>query len=213
MEKELIFPRNAQAAAPMEKYLKQQFVFCGVPKPLRAQLEKPYLKASRTWSFTELYRIITTNYAKATREYQYYSIDLALENIKRLSASELSQLLPLIGEKSWWETVDSWRKVFGEFLKLHPESLTELFYWFYGHEDFWYRRIAINLQLQQKTQTDVRLLEKAILADRTTDEFFIQKAIGWSLREYSKTDPDWVRQFIAAHELSKLAVREASKYL
>ena len=57
------------------------------------------------------------------------------------------------------------------------------------------------------------MLAQAIEYDRTTPEFFIQKAIGWALRTYSKTDAAWVRDFIATHELSKLAVREGSKYL
>ncbi|WP_301405564.1 DNA alkylation repair protein, partial [Enterococcus entomosocium] len=79
-------------------------------------------------------------------------------------------------------------------------------------EDFWLRRIAITLQLGFKEQTDVALLERAIHADRSTKEFFIQKAIGWALRDYSKTNPLWVKEQLTK-ELSKLATREASKYL
>ena len=45
------------------------------------------------------------------------------------------------------------------------------------------------------------------------NEFFIRKAIGWSLREYSKYDPDWVREIIDIENLEGLAKREASKYI
>ena len=46
-------------------------------------------------------------------------------------------------------------------------------------------------------------------------EFFINKAIGWALRDYSKSNPQWVRRFIEQHRsrMAKLSVREASKYL
>nr|WP_242836652.1 DNA alkylation repair protein [Ruminococcus flavefaciens] len=48
-----------------------------------------------------------------------------------------------------------------------------------------------------------------------TDEFFINKAIGWALREYSKTAPAWVKSFIERNKsaLSSLSLKEASKYI
>ena len=79
--------------------------------------------------------------------------------------------------------------------KLHQE-VEAVFKLFEGQEDFWLRRIAITLQLGFKEQTDVALLERAIDADRSTKEFFIQKAIGWALRDYSKTNPLWVKRTI-----------------
>ena len=91
--------------------------------------------------------------------------------------------------------------------------MPRLFDAFFGEKDFWHRRIAINLQLLYKDRTDTELLKKAIIYDKTTDEFFIQKAIGWSLRQHSKTDPQWVQELITTMELSPLAVREGSKYL
>lgn len=207
------FPYDQEKAQPMAKYMKNLFPFCGQPKPERVRLSKDYLKASQSLPLSEVLELIRLNYAKAEREYQYLAIDLAEKNIKRMTLTDLKQLLSYIGEKSWWDSVDRWRIVLGLWLKQHPESLTEVYSWFYNHPNFWYRRIAINLQLMSKNQTNLELLEKAILTDSDTDEFFIQKAIGWSLREYSKTDPEWVRRFIEEHQLSKLAVKEGSKYL
>ncbi|AVK63170.1 hypothetical protein C5Z26_03085 [Lactobacillus sp. CBA3606] len=79
--------------------------------------------------------------------------------------------------------------------------------------DFWLRRVGIILQLGRRQMTDQAYLTTAILTNRTDDEFFIQKAIGRALRDYSKTNPAWVTQFIASHVLSPLAMREGSKYL
>ena len=81
--------------------------------------------------------------------------------------------------------------------------------------NFWVRRIAIDHQLGRKERTDRQLLEAIIVNNFGSDEFFINKAIGWSLREYSKTDPDWVRAFLEKYgpQMSKLSVREAGKYV
>ncbi|KAF1297852.1 6-O-methylguanine DNA methyltransferase [Enterococcus sp. JM4C] len=209
----LIFPNQPEQAAPMKKYMKNHFPFAGVPKPQRAQLEKVYLKESLAWLLPELLLVIQENYHKEAREYQYYAIDLALKNVRRLSLDFMKALLPLLGEKSWWDSIDAWRKVYSEWVKLHPDELHTVYNWFYGHENFWYRRMALNLQLQHKEQVNLDLLKKAIIYDKYTDEFFIQKAIGWALREYSKTDATWVIEFLAAETLSPLAKREASKYL
>jgi 3-methyladenine DNA glycosylase AlkD len=210
---ELIFPLNPENAQAMAKYMRNRFPFLGVAKPERAQLEKPYLKVSQTWPLEQVLQTIETNYQKSAREYQYYAIDLALKNVKRLQFADLVRLLPLFGQHSWWDSVDAWRKVYSDWVKLHPEDLSLVHALFFNHQNFWYRRVAITLQLGFKHQTDCKLLSASLLADRTTAEFFIQKAIGWSLRDYSKTNPAWVTTFLAEHELSPLATREAQKYL
>ena len=82
-------------------------------------------------------------------------------------------------------------------------------------EDFWVRRIAIDHQLLRKEKTNTMLLERIIVNNLGSDEFFINKAIGWSLRDYSKTDPEWVRAFLEKYgkEMDKLSIREAGKYI
>ena len=81
-------------------------------------------------------------------------------------------------------------------------------------EDFWVRRIAIDHQLCRKERTNTELLEKILVNNFGSSEFFINKAIGWSLRDYSKTNQDWVRNFVETHKdkMDKLSIREASKY-
>ncbi|MBX8937522.1 DNA alkylation repair protein [Enterococcus gilvus] len=209
----LIFPQQPELAEPMARYMKNLFPFCGVKKPQRALLERPFLKESLTLPLPELIQEIFRNYHKDEREYQYYAIDLAQKNIQRFSLADLAELLPLLAEKSWWDSIDAWRKVFATWVLAHPTELKQVYAFFYQHENFWYRRIAINLQLLFKEQTDPALLAQAILADVTTEEFFIQKAIGWALRDYSKVNPDWVKNFMQQHSLSKLALREGSKYI
>ena len=204
-------PENAQE---MAAYMKNHFPFLGVAAPERKKLERPLLMESKNWDWSTLQQIIQFYYGQPEREYHYVAIDLAERNKKRLTADQLNELLYLVAQKQWWDSIDAWRKVYGDWCFAHQETLPEVFSWFYGHEDFWFRRMGINLQLKFKDQTNTQLLQQGIEADLATNEFFIQKAIGWSLREYSKTDENWVREFIESHqELSPLAFREGSKYL
>ncbi|MGX7245595.1 DNA alkylation repair protein [Enterococcus quebecensis] len=210
---EIIFPKNEEKAEQMAAYMKNLFPFAGVAAPERAVLEKELLKSSKKMSFEELFDLVVFYYNKPEREYQYVAIDLATVNVKAFSFEEVLRFKPFVIEKAWWDSVDSWRKFFGLWGFHHLDEMPQLFEAFFGEEDFWHRRIAINLQLLYKEKTNTVLLKKAIIYDKTTDEFFIQKAIGWSLRQYSKTDPDWVQMLIKMTDLSPLAVREGSKYL
>ncbi|WP_207695224.1 hypothetical protein DOK67_0001235 [Enterococcus sp. DIV0212c] len=209
----VVFPKNEEKAEQMAAYMKNLFPFAGVAAPERAVVEKELLKASKKLPFDVLFELVDFYYHKPEREYQYLAIDLATVNVKRFSFEEMLRFKPFVIEKAWWDSVDAWRKFFGLWGHDHLDEMPQLFEAFFGEEDFWHRRIAINLQLLYKEKTNLVLLKKAIIYDKTTDEFFIQKAIGWSLRQYSKTDSKWVQKLIKETELSRLAVREGSKYL
>ncbi|GAA3600655.1 DNA alkylation repair protein [Secundilactobacillus similis] len=207
------FQGNSANIEPMGAYMRNQFPFLGVKSPDRKLQSRPLLKQSTHQSTQLVLEWVAEFYGRREREYQYLAIDLAVHVAKRLSLQELHSLTPYVSQKAWWDSVDAWRKVFDVYLKAHPEDKLTVFEWFYGHPDFWQRRISITLQLLEKETLDTELLTRAIEADQTTDEFFIQKAIGWALRSYGKFAPDWVRRFLATHELSALAAREAGKYL
>lgn len=197
----------------MAAYMKNQFVFAGVQATERNLLSRTLLKESQKMQPEELFSIITFYYEKEEREYQYLGIELAIQNVKKMTLEEVLRFKPFVTNKAWWDSVDAWRKFFGLWCDTHFSEMPLVFFAFYGAENFWDRRVALNLQLMFKERTNTELLEKAINYDLDTAEFFIQKAIGWSLRQYSKTNPKWVRQFIETNELSQLAVREGSKYL
>jgi 3-methyladenine DNA glycosylase AlkD len=117
-------------------------------------------------------------------------------------------------DKSWWDTIDGLDRIVGAIALAFPQVNQILLQWSLD-PNFWLRRIAIDHQLGRKAQTDTALLEQIILNNFGQTEFFINKAIGWSLREYSKTNPAWVRAFVERHrqDLAPLSVREASKYI
>jgi 3-methyladenine DNA glycosylase AlkD len=133
---------------------------------------------------------------------------------EKLATSDVPNLRRIAVTKSWRDTIDSLDRVVGHIALVYPEVHDVLLAWS-ADDNIRLRLIAIDHQISRKERADTALLERVILNNLGQKEFFINKAIGWSLHEYSKTDPSWVRDFIARNgsELSPLSVREASKYL
>lgn len=198
---------------PMENYMKNRYPFVGVKSPDRKKQSKELITESKLYSLDQLFQTINYLYQKEEREYQNVAIDMCEANVNRLSFEELQNYSQFIQLKSWWDTVDAWRKIYGLHIKRVPEEKEKMFYYFYQHENMWMRRVSITLQLMEKEKTNVELLEKAIMYDRYTDEFFIQKAIGWSLRQYSKVNPNWVVAFTSEKDLLPFAKKEALKQI
>ena len=147
------------------------------------------------------------------KEFQYLG-DYLIREKKKLQKDDINFIKNLITKKPWWDTVDLIAShLVGEICKKYPELVDEyILKWSQG-EDMWLRRTAILFQLKYKENTNTKVLEKVILDNNEDKEFFIEKAIGWALREYSKTNKEWVKNFIATNKLSNLSIREASKYL
>ena len=118
----------------------------------------------------------------------------------------------MIVKNSWWDSTDVLDNLVAELVSCFPELKSIILEWS-DSDNIWLKRTAIDYQLKYKEKTDRDILSKVISDNCNTNEFFIDKAIGWALREYSKTDKEWVREFITEHKLSKLSIREASKYL
>lgn len=203
-----IYPEN-QAA--MKKYMQSQFEFNGVKAPERHLIERQLWQSVKQLPPAEIMQFIEALYARPTREYQYVAIEMARRSVRWWQPADMEQLLTLVLEKVWWDSIDAWRKVFGEYIRWHPQQFDWVAQHFKGAESFWLRRLAITLQLSFYEKTNVAFLEEVILADIDTDEFFIQKAIGWALRNYSKKNPEWVMTFVEEHDLTIFAQREALK--
>ena len=203
---------DSETAAGMAAYMKNQFAFLGLQKPRRAALSRSFLvqkkkEAAVDWDF------ICRCFEMPEREFQYIAVDYLIAVKGRLQADDLGHLETLIITKSWWDTVDLLAGVAGDIIMRHDETKDEFAAKWMQSDNLWLRRVSILFQLKYKEKTDTAFLSRAILKSGDTKEFFLNKAIGWALREYSKTDAEWVRRFISAHSLSALSVREASKYL
>jgi len=204
--------RNEENAVPMAKYMKNQFPFLGLKKPDRTALSKGFLNEKKKdkeidWDF------IFRCYELPEREFQYLAIDYMSKVANLFQPDDMKRIEKLITTKSWWDTVDAISPIVGHIAMKYPEIKETILTKWMESDNIWLKRVSILFQLKYKDKTDTEFLKKAILKNANTNEFFINKAIGWALREYSKTNKEWVRSFIENNKLSKLSVREGSKYI
>ncbi|MEZ7615505.1 DNA alkylation repair protein [Streptococcus sp. 27098_8_73] len=203
---------NPDDAVAMKAYMKNKFEFLGIKTPARRKLAKIFFKQQTDsvidWDF------INEAWNNPYRELQYAALDYLEIRKKLLTPSDLPRLKKLAQTKSWWDTIDFLDRLVGSIIARFPETKEIILSWSCD-QDFWLRRLAIDHQLLRKEDTDTELLEKILVNNLGQTEFFINKAIGWALRDYSKTNPDWVRDFIERHqaEMAALSIREGSKYL
>ncbi|KOP71734.1 DNA alkylation repair protein [Bacillus sp. FJAT-21945] len=206
--------RDQEKAIPMQNYMKNHFPFLGIKTTERRSLVKQFFEESGILKNDFQADFILALWKKDEREYQYAALDYIERSMKKLEKRHLPFLEQLITSKSWWDTVDVLApKPVGSIASEHPEVIEErIENWAYG-DHLWLRRSAILFQLKYKARTDEELLYRYIVQNKESKEFFIQKAIGWALREYSKTNPASVRAFIESTALPNLSVREGSKYI
>ncbi|MCL1877133.1 DNA alkylation repair protein [Candidatus Saccharibacteria bacterium] len=203
--------RDTQNAIKMSAYMRDQFKFYGISSAARKNLYKDFLKKvklSKTidWEFLE--KCWSSDY----REFQYLALDYLMAMQKFLTYDDIEKLAGFAKSKQWWDTIDSLDSIFGQ-IGLTDQRVDDLMLKWSTDPDFWFRRIAIDHQLSRREKTDKELLAQIIKNNLGDKEFFINKAIGWSLREFSKTDANWVRKFVAENrsKMANLSVREALK--
>ncbi|MGG0719010.1 DNA alkylation repair protein [Robertmurraya massiliosenegalensis] len=206
--------RNEEHAGPMEKYMRDQFPYLGIKTPERKVLLKEFFQTSGILNKPLQQDFILSLWEKDAREYQYAALFYLEKMVKKLQRSDLELLENLITTKSWWDTVDTIApKLVGYIATKYPEVIPDKIEQWAISDDIWLRRTAILFQLKYKERTNEELLSRYIKENAQEKEFFIRKAIGWALREYSKTNPQFVRHFIETTPLSNLSIREGSKYI
>ena len=205
--------QNEQQAAKMSAYMKDNFPFLGVPKPRVNEIIKPYMKAAAKADKVE-WKFVDLCWEKAYREAQYVGVEYIYAVQKKLVFDDIEMIKKLITTKSWWDISDGLDKVIGSLSLIYPCVNEKMLSWS-SYDNIWLRRVAIDYQQKLKEKTNTELLENIICNNFGTGEFFIDKAIGWSIRDYSKVNPEWVKGFLAKYEaqLSKLSIKEASRYL
>ncbi len=203
---------DEEQAVKMSAYMKDNFKFAGIPKPKLKELIKPFLKKTSKeqldWNF------VFDLWNEDFREAQYVALEYLQKHHKQLVISDIENLKRLIIEKSWWETVDTIDAFVGEIVLIDSSLKTTMLDWAKA-DNIWLRRVAIDFQQEYKEKTDTELLAKIIEFNLNSNEFFINKAIGWSLRDYSKINPVWVRDFVEKNRdnMSSLSIKEATKLL
>lgn len=204
---------NPAQAGPMKKYMRDQFHYLGIKSPQLRALFRQAINENGAPGFEELDRVIRELWELPEREYQYLAISLMERLEKKLPASAIQTLEYMILHKSWWDTVDNISHVVGVHFKRYPEVRQSYLTKWRGSDNFWLRRTAILFQLDYKEETDFDLLSEIIHENLGSREFFINKAIGWSLRQYARIDPKAVTRFVKSTPLHPLSRREAMKHL
>ena len=210
---------NAKEAQVMKKYMKNNFNFYGVRAPqCKAILKQHIQKTGLPNSMAHLSSVIQCAWQAECRELQYigmYIMDKS-QDVWQVGGQELQDIFEyMITNKSWWDTVDFissslihyWWKSDSDLL---DKSLAPAWS---KSENMWLNRTSIIYQLRRKNETNCDILEEHIMRHNHSNEFFLQKAIGWALREYAKIDSKWVQNFVATHDLKPLSKREALKQI
>ncbi|MCY1635532.1 DNA alkylation repair protein [Marinifilum sp. D737] len=203
---------NEANARKMSAYMKNHFPFLGLPKPQRVELSKDFLRKITKEKMID-WNLVNYLWELSEREFQYLALEYLAKLKKQLEKPDISNIEQLIVTKSWWDSVDVLAPLVGVLCKKYPELKTEVLDDWIISSNIWLKRVSILFQLKYKNDVDTEFLSKTIIANNLSNEFFVNKAIGWALRQYSKFNPDWVKEFISKYPLSPLSIREGSKYL
>lgn len=201
-------------AANMSAYLKNKFECLGVKAPIRNEIQSRWFNRLKGQEF-DPWDLAYNLWDRKEREFQYIAIDyLKKLPLKKYQKDDYLKFEELIVTKSWWETVDSLASSpVGKYFKAYSEMIDPVITRWRNSENMWLNRTTLIFQLKYKHELDFELLKGLIIQFMPVKEFFIQKAIGWSLRQHSKADPEAVKEFVKHIELSTVAKREAYKYI
>jgi len=205
---------DPSAAAPMKAYMRNQFEYLGIKTPQQRALLRVFIGEHGLPPLDELEGVLLALWALPEREFQYTALGLLGCFERQLPAKFINTIEMLLTTKSWWDTVDSLAThTVGIHFQRYPAVRAETLPRWRQSDYLWLRRTCILFQNKYKAETNFDLLKAIICENLGSNEFFINKAIGWALREYTRIDPDGVRTFVAETHLAPLSAREALKWL
>ena len=203
-------------AGPMAAYMKTKAPFYGVQKPERVEIFRQMIKIYKPNTHNEYIKAVDSLWILPHREEKYAAIEYAMAYPEFITLESLKTYEKMIRDGAWWDLVDGIAAhLVGGALKNNRETVRPILDRWINNKSMWLRRAAIISQIRHKDLTDPNQLFKFCKVQAHEDDFFIRKAIGWALREYSKTNPERVKEFILDNQgvLSSLSYREGSKHL
>lgn len=206
---------NEAVAKGMKAYMRGQFDYLGLSSPIRKTLSKPIVTELSKEPRTIVYALIKNLWNRPEREFHYLALDLYLKVAKKMMEEEDGVLLEwMICQHSWWDTIDFIApKLVRLYFDKFPNKRDEIIDRWIKSENIWLQRSSLLFQLKQKDEVDYAFMISTIERLTGSNEFFINKAIGWLLREHCKRIPEEIKAFIVSHQeqLSPLSVREGLK--
>lgn len=215
LEEALHSSGNEENALQMKAYMKGRFNYYGIKSPERRKLLQEGWKLYKLQNINECYEFVSVAWRKEEREWQYIALDILNKFKRHFQKNTISFAHDLITTKSWWDTVDGLASnVVGPCFVKFPDQRDLYINQWMDSGNMWLQRTCLIFQLKYKEKTDWKLMQKLILALQNDKEFFIRKASGWALRQYSKTNPQAVKTFIDENpQLPSLVIKEGSKYV
>lgn len=205
---------NPGDAAFMKKYMLNQFEYFGIRSAQQKEIRRRFFKEYGLPNKAIVPELIHRLWQQPEREFQYFGIDLTEKVYKKPDEDFIGGIEFMILNKSWWDTVD-WVASHhaGTYFRKFPEQIVPRTGSWMDTGNMWLQRTALLFQLKYKQNTDEKLMFEYIQRLKGSKEFFIRKAIGWALREYSKVSPESVKAFVESAALSGLSRREALKWI
>jgi len=201
----------------MYVYMRQKFDYYGIKTPLRRSISKPFLSAAKILTKSQMINLVDDLWHLPQREFHHLAMDIAIPRFKKQPEIKDIHFFEILAEtNSWWDTVDFIaNKLMGNYFLVYPEERKYYCDKWIKSGNIWMVRCAILFQLKYKDKTDINLLFEIIRQTWHTDEFFINKAIGWILRENSKHIPETIKEFVHNNKshLSELSRHEALRLI
>ena len=205
---------NAQIASEQKAYMRDQFEFFGIKATKRREIQKPFLVKEYLPPKEELSALVKNFWEQPEREFHLFAQELVFKYIKKFEKEDMAILEHMVTHKSWWDTVDYIAvHLMGNYFTKYPENRQSYVDKWLDSGHLWLQRCTLLFQLKYKDALDTALLAHAIKPLLGSKDFFINKAIGWVLREYSKTHPDWVEDYVMKTDLAPLSRKEALRII
>jgi 3-methyladenine DNA glycosylase AlkD len=205
---------DTEKAEQMSKYMKSRFPFFGIPSKKREEINKVHISKHGLPEYSQAESLAKNLFELPEREFHYFAIFMLSKLKRHWPENSIKLFEKLIITNSWWDSVDYMNNyLIAPYFKQFPHETEIITDKWSLSENIWLKRVSIIFQLLYKDDTDKELLAKHILDNTDSNEFFVQKAIGWALRQYSKFNKEWVLDFVENTELKPLSHREALKWL
>ncbi len=214
LEAEFAKGGNPDIARQQEAYLRNKFKCFGMKAPTRRAIQKPFLTKEYLPPKEDLEKIVKNLWSKPQREFHHFAQELTHKYQKQFEEKDIELFEYMVVHNSWWDTIDFIApKLIADYFKMYPHQREIQVEKWLASRNIWLQRCCILFQLNYKEELDTDFLEYVINSLLGSNEFFINKAIGWILRQYSRVDADWVMAFANKTELDPLSRREALRLM
>jgi 3-methyladenine DNA glycosylase AlkD len=203
-------------ASAMSNYMRNRFQFFGVAAPKRKEIQRSWIKSlPDSWDHKTKWELVHLLWNQPQREIHYVAIDwMNSWKIDKINTETFHHFYGLLTTNSWWDSIDGLAPgIIGKCIASNPKEGYRWINIWRKDSNFWVRRVCIIFQLKYREKLDFELLTSVIRENLSDKEFFIQKAIGWSLRQHAKYDAKTVLTFVATTNMVGLAKREALKHI